>query len=330
MQVILLSLTDPGGLMQKEVQQLYSFLGKFSYLVHLDKKPIGVQMIQCAVLIDEDAAPEFEHVEKPTESGKLYINFSDLYKTIEQRDKMVSESSARFSAISIPKKTTEKLPSELIDYLEQRWIGTELHGMSCFTDRLDRFFSIGLETTYELQRSAQLKQNKELEYLAESSSERSLSCRFKKEGIISIGSMISFRKVDAPGNKRSLGVVNKIIMPKQKNSGLDFEIQLIAAQIYAVDYMLMSEENNIEFQKALLYGVKDGLEDRRYIIVDSYSLKEKDVLKLAMPQDQFMIQLLHKKNVGLGYWQFECKRVVENIRDTTKSISAKKKGYDFI
>lgn len=333
MQVLLLSLTDPGGLMQKEVLQLYSFLGKFAYLAHLEKKPVGVQMLQCAVLIDEDAPPLFEHEEKPTDSGKLYINFTDLYKTIEQRDKMVSNASARFSAISIPKGSTEKLPAELIDYLEQRWIGTELHGMPCFTDRLDRFFSIGLETTYELQQSASLKQNKELEYLAESSSERALSCRFQKEGVISIGSMISFRKVDAAGNKRSLGVVNKIIMPKHKNDGLDFEIQLIAPQIYAVNYTLTTEEKDKEpeAQRALLYGVKEGAGDKRFIIVDSYSLKEQDVVKLAMPQEEFLILLLDKKNVGLGYWQFECRRVVETEAEVVKpKVVPKKKGYDFI
>ncbi|NOQ36853.1 MAG: hypothetical protein GQ569_13325 [Methylococcaceae bacterium] len=333
MQVLLLSLTDPSGLMQKEISQLYSFLGKFAYLAHLEKKPVGVQMLQCVVLIDEDAPPEFEHEEKPSDSGKMYINFSDLYKTIGQRDKMVSDAHARFSAISIPRGSTEKLPAELIDYLEQRWIGTELHGMACFTDRLDRFFSIGLETTYELQRSATLKQNKELEYLAESSSERALSCRFEKEGIISIGSMISFRKVDAAGNKRSLGVVNKIIMPKQKNDGLDFEIQLIAPQIYAVSYTLMDEDKDQEHepQKALLYGVKDELNDKRFIIVDSYSLKEQDVVKLVMPQDEFLILLLNKKNIGLGYWQFECKRVVETELDAIKPTAVvKKKGYDFI
>ncbi len=330
MQVLLLSLTEPAGLMQKEVQQVYSFLGKFGHLAYLQKKPVGMQMLQCVVLVDEDAPPEFEKVEKPSDSGKLYINFTDLYKAVEQRDKMVSDKTARFSAINIPKGSTEKLPEELVDYLEQRWIGTELHGMSCFPDRLDRYFSIGLETSYELQGSSESEQNKELEYLAESSSERALSCRFYKEGMISIGSLVSFRKVDTPQSKRALGMVNKIIMPKQKNGSLDFELQLIAPQIYAVTYSLAVNEDEGGPQKALLYGVKGGVEDKRYIIVDSYSLKEQDIVRLTMPQDEFLIVLLDKKNIGLGYWQFECKRVVETEAQAIQPSAVKKKGYDFI
>lgn len=331
MQILLLSLTEPAGLMQKEVKQVYSFLGKFGYLATLDKNPIGRQMLQCVALIDEDAPPEFERVEKPSDSGKLYIDFTDLYKAIEQRDKMVSDKDARFSALNTPRGATEKLPTELIDYLEQRWIGTELHGMPCFSDRLDRFFSIGLETSYDLQRSTAEEQDEELEYLAESSSEIALSCRFNKEGVISIGSLVSFRKVNTPQNKRSLGVVDKITMPKQKNTSLDFEIQLIASQIYAVDYTLMDEKEH-ETQKALLYGVKEGATDKRFIIVDSFSLKEKDLVKLSMPQDEFLIILLHKKSIGLGYWQFECKRVAGSNEESVKSAVAtiKKKGYDFI
>ena len=329
LKILLLSLTEPEGLMQKEVQQVYSFLDKFACLVKLAKKPIGRQMLQCVVLVDEDASPEFEHVERPSDSGKLYIDFEDLYKIIEQRDKVVSDNEVRFSTINIPRSATEKLPSELIDYLEQRWIGTKLHGMPCFIDRLDRFFSIGLETAYELQRSTETSQNKDMEYHAESSSEKALSCQFDREGVISIGSLISFRKVNSPRNKRSLGVVDKIVMPKQKNTSLDFEIQLISPQVYSVDYTLMNNEKNNESQKALLFGIKDGSIDKRFIIVDSFSLKENDLVQLEMHLEEFMIILLNKKSVGLGYWQFECKRTSDKEAGALKSAS-KKKGYDFI
>ena len=106
------------------------------------------------------------------------------------------------------------------------------HGMPCFPDRLDRYFAIGLETSYEILKTATNALPIESEYLAESSSDRALSCRFKKEGLISIGSLVSFRKINAPHNERALGVVSKIIMPKQKNKSLDFELQVIAEHIY--------------------------------------------------------------------------------------------------
>lgn len=331
LQILLLSLTEPGGLMQREVQQVYNFLGKFGYLARLDKKPVGAQMSQCSVLIDEDTAPAFERTESATESNKLYINFTDLYKAISQRDgRMVSETEGRFSAINIPKSTSERLPAELIDYLEQRWLGSELHGMPCFSDRLDRYFSIGLETTHELQNSSAGNEASELEYLAQSSSERALSCRFDKEGVISIGSLISFRKVDTPQNKRSLGVVNKIIMPKQRSSSLDFEVQVITPAVYAVGYAMPDADPTENLQKALLYGLKESLTEKRFIIVDSFLLKEGDIVKLFMSQEEFLIILKDKKNVGLGYWQFECKRVVETAPEPEKPVIPQKKGYDFI
>jgi hypothetical protein len=331
MQVLLLSLTEPGGLMQREVQQVYSFLGKFGCLAKLEKNLVGVQMSQCSVLIDEDIPPAFERSEQKIESNKLYINFMELYKAIGQRDKMVSDKEGRFSAITSTRGTVDKLPAELIDYLEQRWLGTELHGMPCFSDRLDRYFSIGLETTHELLQSPTPgNAASELEYFAQSSSERALSCRFNKEGVISIGSLVSFRKTDTPQNKRSLGVVSKIIMPKQKNTSLDFEVQVITQQVYAVSYSLPNATEDDSPQKALLYGVKDIIEEKRFIIVDSFLLKEGDTVKLSMIQEEFMIILRDKRNVGVGYWQFECKRIIEINKVSETPAIEKKKGYDFI
>lgn len=330
-QILLLSLTEPGGLMQREVQQVYNFLGRFGSLAHLDKKPVAVQMSQCSVLVDEDIPPAFERTESATDSAKLYINFTDLYKAMSQHDsRMISETEGRFSAITIPKSSSDKLPIELIDYLEQRWLGTELHGMLCFVDRLDRYFSIGLETTHELQNSNAGVEPSELEYLAESSSERALSCRFKKEGVISIGSIVSFRRTDAPQNKRALGVVNKIIMPKQKNGGLDFEMQIISPAIYAAQYSLAENENNSEPQKALYYTLSDSGVEKSFIIVASFLLKDGDAVELSMSEKELLITLSNKKNVGLGYWQFECKNSASKTVAEPEKPVVQKKGYDFI
>jgi len=326
-QILLLSLTDPSGLMQKEVQQVYSFLDKFGRLVFLQKKPVSMQMLQCVVLVDDDAPPEFERTEQAPNSCKLYINFTELYKAMEQCDKIVDENSVRFNPINIPGEKTKKLSCELIDYLEQRWIGTELHGTPCFVDRLDRIFSIGLETTYELQHSDKLPQNQELEYLAQSSSERALSCRFKKEGLISTGSLVSFRKIESPRNQRSLGKVDKITMPKHKSNKLDFEIKLITSKIYAVSYRLENNKDKDIEQKALFYTEKDDNKEKRFIIVDSYLLKERDAIELTLLPDIFWVELRNKKNVGLGYWQFECK---QKTKAKTEKVSKEKKGYDFI
>lgn len=329
-QILLLSLTEPSGLMQREILQVYNFLGKFGSLAKLEKKPIAVQMLQCVVLVDEDMPPAFERVEHShSESNKLYINFTGFYEAFDQREKMVCENNARFTAIQIARGAeSDKLPAELIDYLGERWLGTELHGMPCFPDRLDRYFAIGLDTTHDLLTASAENLSPDLEYLAESSSDRALSCRFKKEGLISIGSLVSFRKVNAPHNSRELGMVSKIIMPKQKNTSLDFELQVITSHVYAASYVQPELKDN-KPQKALFYEVKEEIFEKKFMIVDSFLLKEGAVVQLFTPQEQILVELSNKKNVGLGYWQFECERVYEQ-KSPPKPIPEKKQGYDFI
>ena len=54
-------------------------------------------------------------------------------------------------------------------------------------------------------------------------------------------------------------------------------------------------------------------------------LKEGDVIRMTMNNETFPIILRDRKNIGLGYWQFECRRLEEH------SIQGeRKKGYDFI
>jgi len=330
-QILLLSLTEPGGLMQREVQQVYNFLEKFGSLAKLEKKPVAVQMLQCIVFVDEDMPPAFERTEPVnSESSKLYLNFTGFYEAFDQRDRMVCEKNARFTALQIARGgETDKLPAELIDYLGQRWLGTELHGMPCFPDRLDRYFAIGLETTHELLSSDQEDKPLGLEILAESSSDRALSCRFSKEGLISIGSLVSFRKVDAPHNVRALGVVSKIIMPKQKNTCLDFELKVITSSVSAISYLQPESAENSVPQKALFYTLTDEVTEKTFIIVDSFLLKDNDLVRLFTRNGDRLMLLQDKKNVGLGYWQFECSPVTEK-KTVSKPEIKNKQGYDFI
>jgi cyclic-di-GMP-binding protein len=44
-----------------------------------------------------------------------------------------------------------------------------------------------------------------------------------------------------------------------------------------------------------------------------------------MNQDNIYLILKGRKNVGLGYWQFECQRIAAKI-----DKQQPKKGYDFI
>ncbi len=326
-QVLMLGLTDAAGLRQKEIQQVYNFLGRFSSLIKLVDQPVSGLEKQCVVLVDEDQPPFFQEGEaKSAESQILYIDQEKFNKVLQQKAKLVVEGEARFSSVNLSLNEDDKLAPELLDYLEQRWAGVVLHGAPYFPDRLDRCIAVGLNATHDLlmQEDTLLKQ--ETEFLVESDSARVLSGLFNKPGILSIGSMISFRKTDGSVNKRSLGMVNKIEVAKS-GSKLSFELQVLAPQVHAVGYKLINAAKDDEQHKALLFGIKTEAGEKRCIIIESFMLKEDDVVRMYMQEENFPVLLSNRKNVGLGYWQFECRRVEETVDENSPEA---KKGYDFI
>lgn len=327
-QILLLSLAYPSGLMQKEFQLVYGFIEKISDLVEIDTKPIDEQSIQCVILMDEDLPPSFSSAavlgDKRTESAKSYLNLSKLHKIIRQADKYCSKDEARFSSLEMRKGDELKLSAELFDYLMLRWQGKEPQGTALFADRLNRYLAIGLDATHELL-DPNCVQPGELEMLAETYSDRALFCGFEKEGVLSIGSLVTFRKTDVPIQQRSLGVVCKIQLPKQDNK-LIFELTVIAAQTYAVTYQELDAPAESEPRKALLYGIKENNEEKSFIILESFMLKDGDLLRMFMGYENFPIILNGRKNIGLGYWQFECRRIMEKAIQRPET----KKGYDFI
>ncbi|MDD2759191.1 MAG: hypothetical protein PHH11_02735 [Methylomonas sp.] len=328
-QILLLSLAYPSGLMQKEFQTVYGFIEKISELVDIEKKPVADQAVQCSILMDEDLPPSFSAPpslaqDKRTESAQLYLNLGKLQKIVKQSDKYCSKDEARFSSLEFRKGDSQKLSAELFDYLMLRWQGKEPQGTALFSDRLNRYLAIGLDATHELLDPG-LVHSGELELLTETFSDRALFCGFENEGVLSIGSLVSFRKTDVLPHQRTLGVVCKIQLPKQDNK-LIFEITVIAHQAYAVTYQEPDAQIDSEPRKALLYGVKDQNQERSYIIMESFMLKDGDVLRMYLGQEHFPIILNGRKNIGLGYWQFECRRIMEMPAQPQES----KKGYDFI
>lgn len=322
-QILLLSLAEPTGLMQQEILQVFDFIEPLSSLLILEDKPVQAQAKQCVVLTDEDQGPYFSgNADVSPDSSALYLNFSKLYKALEQKEKFINREHSRFSSIAMMRHVGSTLSSELLEYLALRWNGVELQGAVLFGDRLDRYMSIGLETAHQLQTGDNSGNEETVEFRVESTSERALSCQFSKNGLISIGSLISFRKNDSPVNKRSVGVVNKILEARA-NGKMTFEIQLLSGQVFAVTYQVPSA--NAPAQKALIYGVKTQNTDKSYIVMESFSLKEGDVIRMTLNQETFPIILRDRKNIGLGYWQFECRRIEEQAVPMER-----KKGFDFI
>lgn len=331
-QILLLSLAYPSGLMQKEFLQVYQFAEKVSELVQIERKPIADQDVQCSILTDEDLAPSFsptvtEFHDKHSDSARIYLNLGKLHKVIKQADKYCSKDEARFSSLELRANPdpNQKLSAELFDYLMQRWHGKEPQGTAFFIDRLDRYVAIGLDSTHELQDLTLPSVVEGLEILAETYSDRALTCAFDKDGVLSIGSLVSFRKTNEPPHQRSLGVVCKILLPKQDNK-LIFELTLITPQSFSVSYVHIDAQPDAEHKKALLYGIKSQEGERSFIIMESFMTKDGDILRMFIGQENFPIILMGRKNIGLGYWQFECRRIAEK----QVPVQTKKKGYDFI
>lgn len=327
-QILLLSLAYPSGLMQKEFQLVYDFIDKISDLVLIEKSPVAEQTAQCMILMDEDLPPSFtltdESRDRRSDSAKMYLNLTRLHKISKQTEKYCSKDEARFSSLDVNKIDNQKLSIELFEYLMQRWEGKEPQGTAYFADRLNRYLAIGLDATHELQ-TPNHPVVADLEVLAETDSDRALYCRFEKEGVLSIGSLVSFRKTDALPQQRCLGVICKILLPKQDDK-LIFEVTILAPQSYSVTYLEPDASSESEPRKALLYGIKQQNEERSYIIIESFMIKDGDILRMFMGQENFPIILNGRRNIGLGYWQFECRRIMESPGQQQGS----KKGYDFI
>lgn len=325
-QILLLSLSDPSGLMQKEMRLVYDFIGKISQYIQIAERPVKGQESQCVVLMDEDTGPFFDNDSHQADSAMMYFDLLKLHKILIQRDKFSSKDEARFNSMRHITKESEKLPVDLYDFLLQSWKGIEVLGTKFFTDRLDRCIATGLYATHELQGSLNVGEEEvQLEQLAESYSETALSCKFENEGALSIGSLVSFRKTNEQESKRTLSIVKKISMPK-KDGSIVFELDALTPLSYAVSYKSKDEEEENDHQRALLYGVKNNGGDRSYIIFESFMHKDGDIMRLFMNSSDFPIILGDRKNIGLGYWQFECRQIEEKQVPETN----KKKGYDFI
>jgi len=325
-QCVLLSLADPTGLMPKEIQQVYEFAELLSATIDFAHKGIPNVRHQCLIFQDEDRPAFFTNQDKLVKGDAiLYVNFNKLNRVFQDKEKLKNDIDGRYSTLKLSPKA-DRLPAELLDYLGVRWRGIPLVGEPIFADRLSRYFSIGLDSAYELQRlNIKEVQGSDKEYLAETASERALICSFDAPGKLSIGSFISFRKADQPRHNRSIGIVNKVSMHKSTGKA-QFEVFLLTQHAFIAQYTDIKESDEGGGQKALIYGVKaPGEEEKSFLIVESFMLKELSVVRLYLNEKNFPIVLRNRKNIGLGYWQFECRQLEEQ-----EVASRGNKGYDFI
>ena len=320
-QVLLLSLTDPTGLAQKEVEGVYQFIEKIAQLIMIEKKLVGGQERQCIIPIEEDKMPYFDQGSKVG----CFLNLSKLYNVLSQEKNFCTVDEVRFSALYASKNVSGKLSGGLFQYLFLRWKGVKPNHEFLFDDRLDRYIAIGLDSTHSLLSSLDHNEGDSLEVLVESFSKTELLYKAKNKGILSIGSLVSIRKITELENNRYLAIVVKISMPN-RSGGIVFKLSTLAPHSSPVTFLDIKSSTEEMYKKGLFYTVKEEGKEKSYLLMDSFMEKDGDKLRLFMNEENFPVILGGRCNIGLGYWQFECTRVKEEELLQQEKI----KGYDFI
>lgn len=326
-QILLLCLSRPTGLMQKEIPLVYNFIEALFPYFNLTRDAPFDQQVQYAIMTDEDKPPfALADIKAVKDSARLYLDMTRLYKVLEKKDKFISPTETRFTSIHVLKNHEEKPTAELLDYLELRWAGFELQKEAYFSDRLDRYMAIGISPAHNLQSANRAKgvDENDPEILVHTESDRMLFCVFSKPGIFSVGNLVSFRRADQPESKRSLAVVNELIVSRQHDK-ISFGVSLVTNQYHSVYYALGNEVEKEAPLKGLFYNADEHMDEASFLIVDNFMLKEGEFIKMQMGQDKIYLIIKNRKNVGLGYWQFECNRVASKVEQPKP-----KKGYDFI
>ncbi len=329
-QILLLSLCQPESLTPREILHIYSFVQPLCSLVRVTKEPVPGAKQQCLLLADEDQPPFFSDTAKPQpEPYRLYLDFSRFLKTLAQTHKFVDPDSIRFGAVAPGSQEKHLIAPELYESLMRCWQGENHITQALFVDRLPRWLAIGFDALSTLVKRRDNIRDKAKEHEAKSASERTLSMVPEKPNVIAIGSLVCFRKDSMPHNQASLGIIRNIRI-LNKTGELVFEIKLLTHQFFAVE---LSPHKN-QWEDIALDGlIYSDHAKRTWLIVESYSLKDGDILWMRLNQETFPIILRRRANIGAGYWRFECRRIEEKTAAQTAHASPdptiKPKGFNF-
>lgn len=316
LQTLLLCLANPPGLMGREIEQVEKLAHKLCKSVKLKDSPIAGQSEQCLIITDEDKAPFFQNqaqakgLDNKTSSAVSYIDFSGLFQYLEKKKLAPNQTLTRFSARS--GEASGSIAPELLFYLQQRWSGVAFESAELFSDRLDRLIAVGLLNTHHLSSSKDTAKHK-LEFVAHSVSGKLLSVVFGGPNALSVGSLISLRKVDDLQNSRLLAVVGEIFSDRGKNK-LNFGVHLLATKCIPAEYTSRDSDGNGRSGSALLIKQAKGTKAR--IVMDNSVFREGDILGLTVNENEFNVMLNNKTNVALGYWQFECIRLLDKEKSS--------------
>jgi hypothetical protein len=317
--ILLFSLSQPNVLRQKEVMQAYRFSEYFCSFLSISNEVVPGQRSQNIVMIEEDREP-FQISTAAYISIKskvIFLNFTKIAIQIKKKKKATKKNIDRFGTVNLEVSAIDKMPLEFIEIIELNWAGFVVNNTAPFSDRLDRSFAIGLALSHKLLSSEKpdLNTDSEIEYISETSSDKTLSLKSNSNDILSVGSLISLKKLEDAYSNRSIGVISRISMATVESS-VDFEVQLLGEYINAAIINIISKDNDeSEDIPVLFYIAQNDKNNRSYLILDSFSLKNDDIVRLDLFDKEIMVVLRKRKNIGLGYWRFECRRIKDQMQE---------------
>ncbi|MDT8406771.1 MAG: hypothetical protein RQ715_05940 [Methylococcales bacterium] len=329
LQIVLLSLSQPDSLTPREILHVHGFVQPLCEYLALQRAPVKNQEKQCLIQTDEDLPPFFsDDSTKYADTSLLFINFHKFLKILAQANKFIDRDSVRFGAVAPGNQERRLIAPELYHSLVLHWQGKRYLGPALFADRLPRRVAVGLDVNANLGKRSDAEADEQHELTVTSASPRSLAVVPHQANLIAIGSLVGFRKEATPHNQANLGVISKI-SNAHKGKELVFEIRQLAPVFYPVSLTANVSDWETAGMNGLVYSDPDK---KTRLILESYSLKEGDVLWMRLNQEEFPIILRNRENIGIGYWGFECRRIEEKgISSGPPNADAvdNRPGFDF-
>jgi len=331
-QILLLQLADPYGMSQREILEVYEEILQWEHAASLNQSITNDAQNMCVVYLDEDKPPVWEKSFDDTEDSDsrfLLLATDSLVQKLNGLSQSVEPSVGRFDLIQKSAAENSLVVSHsLLHYLMRRWSGVSTERMTLYEDKKPRLLSIGLKATHQQLNPPTNPDEKMLsDWLVTINDDQSMRCEFDQSGQLSIGSLVSSKRVDIENAKRIMGVVRRIWMDRL-DGAVHFEISVLTPQVIAAGIQPIKVKPDFQvYQRVLLFFTDSDSEsdNKGRVILETQKLKNGSKVQLLMQSDTVTVALDGRCNIGLGYTQFDCTPIADEKQEILPP-----QGYDFL
>lgn len=328
-QILLLCLADPYGMNQREILEIYYEISNWGSAANLLTTVPTQDKGLCVVYLDEDKPPVWEQSLDnldDSDSRFMILELSPLVQKLSGLMQSVDPTIGRFDLIQKPVDGSLTVSHSLLEYLLDQWSGNSAEPMTLYQDKKPRLLSIGLKATHQQLNPPTNPEEKILgDWLVTINDDQSMRCEFDQAEQISIGSLVSSKRVDIENAKRIMGVVRRIWM-ERLDGAVHFEILVLTSQVIAAGIQPIKAKKDLQvYQRVLLFFTDSEVDKKGRVILETQKLKNGSRVQLLMQSDTVTVALNNRCNVGIGYTQFDCTPIAEEKREILPP-----QGYDFL